>query len=75
MGREIVAILDFGSQYGQLIARRVREHNVYSQICRANTTAEELSKLQVKKGLILSGGRQRLNGSSNAYRIKKSFSV
>jgi GMP synthase (glutamine-hydrolysing) len=55
VGREIVAILDFGSQYGQLIARRVREHNVYSRIYRADIKAEELSKLQVK-GLILSGG-------------------
>ncbi len=55
MSREIIAILDFGSQYGQLIARRVREQNVYSQICRADITAEELSQLGVK-GLIFSGG-------------------
>jgi len=55
MSRETIAILDFGSQYGQLIARRVREQNVYSQICRADITAEELSQLGVK-GLILSGG-------------------
>lgn len=53
--REIIAILDFGSQYGQLIARRVREHNIYSWICRADIAAEELSRLAVK-GLILSGG-------------------
>ncbi|MFB0525282.1 MAG: glutamine-hydrolyzing GMP synthase, partial [Phycisphaerae bacterium] len=55
MSREIIAILDFGSQYCQLIARRVREHNVFSRICPAGITAEELSKLPVK-GLILSGG-------------------
>ncbi|MHC4529119.1 MAG: glutamine-hydrolyzing GMP synthase, partial [Planctomycetota bacterium] len=55
MPREKIAILDFGSQYGQLIARRVREHNVYSVICRAGITAEELSQLDVK-GVILSGG-------------------
>jgi GMP synthase (glutamine-hydrolysing) len=55
MSREMIAILDFGSQYGQLIARRVREHNVYSIICRADTSAEELLELGVK-GLILSGG-------------------
>jgi len=55
MPHETIAILDFGSQYGQLIARRVREHNVYSVICRADITAEELSKMGVK-GLILSGG-------------------
>ena len=45
MSREIVVILDFGSQYGQLIARRVREQNVYSQIFGADVTAKELSKL------------------------------
>lgn len=55
MSREIIAILDFGSQYGQLIARRVREQNVYSQICPADITAEALSRLGVK-GVILSGG-------------------
>jgi GMP synthase (glutamine-hydrolysing) len=55
MSREMIAILDFGSQYGQVIARRVREHSVYSRICRANTTAKELSQMGVK-GIIMSGG-------------------
>jgi len=55
MSREIVAILDFGSQYGQLIARRVREQNVYSRIFPSGVTAGELSKLPLK-GIILSGG-------------------
>jgi GMP synthase (glutamine-hydrolysing) len=55
MSAETIAILDFGSQYGQLIARRVREQNVYSRICQADITAEALSRLGVK-GLILSGG-------------------
>ena len=55
MSRETIAILDFGSQYGQLIARRVRENNVYSVILPAGTSAEELSKINLK-GIILSGG-------------------
>ncbi len=55
MSRETIAIIDFGSQYGQLIARRVREQNVYSQIYQPNITAEELSSQGVK-GVILSGG-------------------
>ncbi len=55
MIREMIAILDFGSQYIQLIARRVREHNVYSRIYPANTPAAELATLPLK-GLILSGG-------------------
>jgi GMP synthase (glutamine-hydrolysing) len=53
--REQIVILDFGSQYTQVIARRVRECNVYSQILRYNTPARELAKLQ-PRGLILSGG-------------------
>ena len=55
MNRETIAILDFGSQYGQLIARRVREHNVYSEIFPADIKAEQLRRLGIK-GLILSGG-------------------
>jgi GMP synthase (glutamine-hydrolysing) len=55
MNREMIAILDFGSQYSQLIARRVREHNVYSEIFRADTTAKQLRQLPLA-GLILSGG-------------------
>jgi GMP synthase (glutamine-hydrolysing) len=55
MPRDIIPILDFGSQYCQLIARRVREHNVFSRILPADTTIEELSDLPAK-GLILSGG-------------------
>jgi GMP synthase (glutamine-hydrolysing) len=55
MSRQLIAILDFGSQYCQLIARRVRELNVYSRIFPASTTAAELKQLGVK-GIILSGG-------------------
>jgi len=52
---EQIAILDFGSQYTQVIARRVRELNVFSTILRFDTPAAEIKKLGVK-GLILSGG-------------------
>lgn len=50
-----IAILDFGSQYSQLIARRIRETQVYSMILPYHTTAQELSALEVD-GIILSGG-------------------
>ena len=50
-----IAVLDFGSQYTQVIARRIRECNVYSQIFPFNTKASELKKLGVC-GVILSGG-------------------
>jgi GMP synthase (glutamine-hydrolysing) len=53
--QEQIVILDFGSQYTQVIARRVRECNVYSQILRYDTPARELAKLK-PSGLILSGG-------------------
>src|SRR5688572_19918192 len=52
---EQIVILDFGSQYTQVIARRIRECNVYSTILRYDTPAAEIAKLK-PKGLILSGG-------------------
>ncbi len=61
MTNEMIAILDFGSQYVQLIARRVREHNVFSRICRSDITAQELGALPLK-GIILSGGPASVYG-------------
>src|SRR5918998_140343 len=52
---EVIPILDFGSQYAQLIARRVREKGVYSELVRPDMPLEELRKLK-PKGVILSGG-------------------
>lgn len=52
---EKVLVLDFGSQYGQLIARRVREQQVYCEIVRHDVEAERIRQLE-PKGLILSGG-------------------
>ena len=50
-----ILILDFGSQYTQVITRRIRELQVYSEIVRFDTPAAEIAKLK-PKGLILSGG-------------------
>ena len=50
-----IAILDFGSQYAQLIARRVREQQVYCELFPWNTPAETVLAIQ-PKGFILSGG-------------------
>src|SRR3954462_10176759 len=50
-----VLVLDFGAQYAQLIARRVREANVYSEIVPFDSTVEEL-KAKRPAGLVLSGG-------------------
>ncbi|HAU38216.1 MAG TPA: GMP synthase (glutamine-hydrolyzing) [Phycisphaerales bacterium] len=52
---ETIIILDFGSQYAQLIARRVRENGVYSVLARPDVTAEELRAYH-PKGLIFTGG-------------------
>ncbi|MBD2576638.1 glutamine-hydrolyzing GMP synthase [Oscillatoria sp. FACHB-1406] len=53
--RQMIAILDFGSQYSELIARRIRETQVYSEVLSYRTTAEQLRYLN-PKGIILSGG-------------------
>ncbi len=50
-----VVVLDFGAQYSKLIARRVRELNVYAELLPFDTPLEELERRQVK-GVILSGG-------------------
>ncbi|MGR3310700.1 MAG: glutamine-hydrolyzing GMP synthase [Candidatus Brocadiales bacterium] len=53
--KELILILDFGSQYAQLIARRVRENNVYCEIVPYSITPEDIERLK-PKGIILSGG-------------------
>nr|WP_318655898.1 glutamine-hydrolyzing GMP synthase [Pseudanabaena yagii] len=53
--RSMIAILDFGSQYSELIARRIRETQVYSEVLPYHTSAEKLLKSNIK-GIILSGG-------------------
>ncbi|HSW44901.1 MAG TPA: GMP synthase (glutamine-hydrolyzing), partial [Phycisphaerae bacterium] len=52
---ETIAILDFGSQYAQLIARRVRENRVFSLLVPPTITPDELRRMNVV-GLIFSGG-------------------
>jgi len=52
---ETILILDFGGQYTQLIGRRIREANVYTEIVPFNTPLEKIEAMQ-PKGLVLSGG-------------------
>jgi len=52
---ETVVILDFGSQYSQLIARRIREHKVYSELLPHDAAWEKIEALQ-PRGIVLSGG-------------------
>ncbi|MBT5876624.1 MAG: GMP synthase (glutamine-hydrolyzing), partial [Candidatus Latescibacteria bacterium] len=61
--REWIAILDFGSQYTQLIARRIREGRVYCEILPHDISAEDL-KSRAPSGVILSGGPESVYGDS-----------
>lgn len=60
--QDVVLVLDFGSQTAQLIARRVRDQNVFCQIVRHDLTAERIRALH-PKGLILSGGPASVYGA------------
>ncbi len=55
MDREMIVVLDFGGQYNQLIARRVRECNVYAEVHPYTITIEQLKELK-PKGIIFTGG-------------------
>ena len=55
IAQERILVLDFGSQYAQLIARRVREQNVYCEIVRHDISVDRIKEHQ-PSGLILSGG-------------------
>ena len=59
--KDVVLVLDFGSQTAQLIARRVRDQNVFCQIVRHDLTAERIKEIN-PKGLILSGGPASVYG-------------
>ena len=55
MPKDGIVILDFGSQYTQLIARKIRSNSVFSQILPCTASREEISVL-APKGIVLSGG-------------------
>ncbi|MFA3782978.1 glutamine-hydrolyzing GMP synthase [Melioribacteraceae bacterium 4301-Me] len=69
-----ILILDFGSQYTQLIARRIRENNVYSEIQPHNYPLEKI-KLHKPKGIILSGGPQSVYDQDAPQIDKKLFEL
>jgi GMP synthase (glutamine-hydrolysing) len=58
---ETILVLDFGSQYTQLIARRIREQNVYSEVHPFDISADRVREMK-PKGIILSGGPQSVYG-------------
>jgi hypothetical protein len=63
---ELILVLDFGSQYTQLIARRVRELGVYSEVHAFDFPVEKIREMR-PKGIILSGGPQSVYGENAPY--------
>ncbi len=56
MNYDKIIVLDFGSQYNQLIARRIREMGVYSELLHHDITAEKIKSMGNVKGIVFSGG-------------------
>ena len=67
----MILIIDFGSQYNQLIARRVREHHIYCQIEPPDISLATINALK-PEGIILSGGPASIY-SKGAPRVDKSI--
>lgn len=64
MEREMIIVLDFGGQYNQLIARRVRECNVYCEVHPYNMSLEKLKGMN-PKGIIFTGGPNSVYGEGS----------
>jgi len=60
MKQDLIVILDLGSSQNTVIARKIRDLGVYSEIHPHDITAEELGKLENVKGIILNGGENRM---------------
>ncbi|BBF44835.1 GMP synthase [glutamine-hydrolyzing] [Lachnospiraceae bacterium KM106-2] len=74
MKNELVIVLDFGGQYNQLIARRVRECNVYCEIMSYETSLEKIKELN-PKGIIFTGGPNSVYGDDSPRCGKEIFEL
>jgi GMP synthase (glutamine-hydrolysing) len=74
MAKDWIAILDFGSQYTHLIARRIRENKVYSQILPYNTPADNFKASQ-PRAIVLSGGPASVTEKKSPYPDRKIFDL
>ncbi len=74
MAHQTVIVLDFGGQYNQLIARRVRECNVYCEVKSYKTPVEEIKKL-APAGIIFTGGPNSVFDESSPHITKDIFSL
>ena len=71
---DVILILDFGGQYNQLIARRVREQNVYSIIKPYNISIEEIAQIN-PKGIIFTGGPNSIYDDNSPKCDKEIFNL
>ena len=67
MAREMIIVLDFGGQYNQLIARRVRECNVYCEVHPYNMSLDQIREMN-PKGIIFTGGPNSVYGDDSPLR-------
>lgn len=74
MERELVIVLDFGGQYNQLIARRVRECNVYCEVHPYNLSLEKIKEMN-PKGIIFTGGPNSVYGEESPRCPKEMFEL
>ena len=74
MSREMIIVLDFGGQYNQLIARRVRECHVYCEVHPHTMSLEEIKSLN-PKGIIFTGGPNSVYGEDSPRYQKEIFEL
>ncbi len=74
MKKELVIVLDFGGQYNQLVARRVRECNVYCEIYSYRTDIEKIKAMN-PKGIILTGGPNSCYEADSPTYSKRLFEI
>ncbi len=72
--KEMVIVLDFGGQYNQLIARRVRECNVYCEVHPYNLSLDKIREMN-PKGIIFTGGPNSVYGEDSARCSKEIFEL
>lgn len=72
--KDIILVLDFGSQYTQLIARRIRENKVFSRIVPYNISLEEIKEIN-PKGLVFSGGPMSVYDKGAPFPNKEIFKL
>ena len=74
MNQEMIIVLDFGGQYNQLIARRVRECHVYCEVHPYTMTLEQIKAMN-PKGIIFTGGPNSVYGEDSPRYQKEIFEL